>query len=88
MFDSGARDMFFTKLNKSLPVEVRDNSDSFKKLEFYLQVYFFAVKKQSQHNDHASVQYFVNYLETRGEELSKTTELLPYFALPYMPRPA
>jgi hypothetical protein len=69
LFDSGARDMFFAKLNKNIPSDVRANNDSFKKLEFYLQVYFFAVKKQSQYNDHTA------------------TELLPFFALPYMPKP-
>lgn len=87
MFDSGTRDLFFTKLNKCVPAPVRDTNDHYKKLEFYLQVYFFAVKRTGS-TDQASLQHFVNYLDTRGQELSQTTELLPYFALPYMPRPA
>ena len=49
-------------------------------------MYFFAVKRPSGDNTTAH-QHFVAYLESRGEELSKTTELLPFFALHYMPRP-
>lgn len=86
LFDAGSRDLFFGRLSKSLPASVRDNNDRFKKLEFYLHVYFFAVKRAGA--DSASLQHFVGYLDTRGQELSQTTELLPYFALPYMPRPA
>jgi hypothetical protein len=33
------------------------------------------------------MQAYKEYLETRGTELSKTAEFLPYYALPYVSNP-
>lgn len=30
---------------------------------------------------------FKNYLDTKGADLSKTSEFLPFYALPYIPNP-
>lgn len=34
------------------------------------------------------IEFFRKYLESKGSELSKTTELLPFYALPYVDNPA
>ena len=33
------------------------------------------------------MEYFKEYLDTRGAELSKTSEFLHYYALPYISKP-
>jgi len=37
--------------------------------------------------DRPSADAFKKYLDTRGADLSETSEFLPYFALPFMPKP-
>lgn len=34
------------------------------------------------------MEYFRQYLDSKGSELSKTTELLSFYALPYIPKPS
>jgi hypothetical protein len=37
--------------------------------------------------DKESVAAFKNFLDTRGFDLSKTNEVLPFYALPYVKSP-
>ncbi len=60
-FDAGSRDLFFAKIAKVVPPDVRQGSEAFRKLEFYLHVYFFAVKRPPGDNSTAH-QHFVTYL--------------------------
>ena len=62
-----------------------------KKLEFYLRVYFVIylshpcnrrpVSQQELKKEQAD---FKQYLDTRGAELSRTSEFLAFYALPYI----
>lgn len=67
-------------------------SDYVKKLEFYLQVYFLVYSMhpnlgKSKNISKAAIEKFRTYLDTKGTDLSKTTELIPFFALPYIKNP-
>jgi hypothetical protein len=64
-FDAGSRDLFFARIGKMVPSDIREGSEAFRKLEFYLHVYFFAVKRPVGDNA-AAHQHFVAYLESRG----------------------
>lgn len=43
--------------------------------------------RRGQQVDKGEMEHFKHYLETKGADLSKTTEFLPYYALPYMTKP-
>ena len=65
-----------------------------KKLEFYLRIYFVIFvnhpyssqqKKAVSEKDLKKEQFdFKMYLDTRGAELSRTSEFLAFYALPYI----
>lgn len=67
-----------------------------KKLEFYLRIYF-VVYIYHPHNQNFRVRSekelkkeqmeFKNYLDTKGAELSRTSEFLAFYALPYIQNP-
>lgn len=63
-------------------------------LEFYLQIYFLIYEihplsaQKKERIDNERVEYFRQYLDSKGSELSKTTELLSFYALPYIPKPS
>ncbi|CAD8075828.1 unnamed protein product [Paramecium sonneborni] len=90
-FDRGERDKFFESWSRYIPISQRQDHDSWK-LEFYIQIYFFiypihpVFKKKSQ-IDKYSINQFKNYLDTKGCDLSKTNEVLPFYALPYVKNP-
>ncbi|CAD8138595.1 unnamed protein product [Paramecium octaurelia] len=92
-FDKGQYEMFFMLWNKYLPYNLRMKDDDAKKLEFYIQIYFLIYEihpktgKKGGVISKAALHYFKTYLDTKGQELSKTTEFLPYYALPYVQRP-
>ena len=66
-----------------------------RKLEFYANVYFaiYPIHPQSKvrptGEQYAKEQEkFKHYLDTQGADLSKTSEFLPFYALPYIQNPA
>ena len=80
---------------------VRDSDIVAQKIEFYLNIYFaispLLKRRQKgrgplpadlQRAVEVSMAGFRTFLETRGAELSRTPEFLPYYALPYVPQPA
>lgn len=91
-FETGNRDSFYEKWNSFIPVNIRFEDINCCKLEFYLQIYFLIYPihplfKKSQFLDKNTVAKFKKYLETKGSELSKTNEFLPFYALPYIQKP-
>jgi hypothetical protein len=101
-FDSGSKDNFFLAWNKLVPRELRDKDFKTKRLEFYLRIYFviFTFHPQSQkagtkqkselvkEKELKKAQAdFKTYLDTAGSDLSKTSEFLAFYALPYIPDP-
>jgi len=79
---------------------MRKKDFSYKKLEFYLQIYFVVfikhpnivrtgdVDKISPDIEFKQGQLdFKKYLDSKGTELSKANEFLAYYALPYIPNP-
>ena len=72
----------------------------YKKLEFYIQIYFVVYIKHphlmrgnlDQHQEDQAFseaqQEFKMYLDSKGSELSKANEFLAYYAIPYIPNPS
>ncbi|CAD8146486.1 unnamed protein product [Paramecium octaurelia] len=90
-FDRGERDKFFESWSRYIPISQRQDHDSWK-LEFYIQIYFFIypihpVFKKKGQIDKYSIYQLKNYLDNKGEDLSKTNEVLPFYALPYVKNP-
>ena len=56
-----------------------------KKLEFYMQLYFFVEAVRNSQSD--KMQVFKSYLESRGSDLAKSNEFLHFYALPYIKKP-
>ena len=91
-FENGERDVFYEKWNSFVPINLRFEDLNCCKLEFYLQIYFLIYPihplfKKSQFVDKNTLAKYKKYLETKGSELSKTNEFLPYYALPYIQKP-
>ncbi|CAK69019.1 unnamed protein product (macronuclear) [Paramecium tetraurelia] len=90
-FDKGERDKFLESWSRYIPISQRQEHDSWK-LEFYIQIYFFiypihpVFKKKGQINKY-SINQLKNYLDNKGADLSKTNEVLPFYALPYVKNP-
>ena len=91
-FDLGKRDHFFISWNRFAPIHLRTGDLKCQKLEFYLHIYFAiypalegtgAHQRQLQHE----LAAFKHFLDTKGSELSQTSEFLPYYALPYVANP-
>jgi LisH domain-containing protein ARMC9 len=65
------------------------------KLEFYLRIYFavypsFMSQNSQQQNEkdlRRELAYFKDFLDSAGSYLSKTSEFLQYYALPYVDNP-
>jgi hypothetical protein len=66
------------------------------KLEFYIHIFFalfpafLGANNNRQQNDKElkrTLTQFKEYLDTKGAELSKTSEFLEYYALPYVDNP-
>ncbi|KAG8184950.1 hypothetical protein JTE90_011082 [Oedothorax gibbosus] len=92
-FDNGRRTEFFSEWETHLNPEVRESSLFCQKLEFRLQIHFAVLPMRKV--DHwckeeveEAMLHFHYYLESRGSALSDCSELLPYYALPYVPRPS
>ncbi|XP_032821750.1 lisH domain-containing protein ARMC9 isoform X2 [Petromyzon marinus] len=93
-FDQGERTEFFVLWGENIPGTLCDSDPTAQKLEFYLQIHFaiypiqHAVGKPDSAMVEASMTEFKTFLETRGSALSQTTEFLPFYALPFVPKPA
>ena len=75
--------------------EASQQSDT-KNLEFFVRVYFTiypchqingrqALKETNNQRYKKNMEEFKDYLEQQGAKYSKSEEILPYFALPYIP---
>ena len=98
-FDQGAKEEFFRawKALTEPAGELMANNFSAKKLEFNLRIYFVifihhphnsAQKRQKSEKELKKEQNdFKLYLDTKGAELSRTSEFLAFYALPYIQNP-
>ncbi|CAD8158225.1 unnamed protein product [Paramecium octaurelia] len=90
-FDRGERDKFLESWSRYIPNQQRQYQD-FWKLEFYIQIYFLIypihpVFMKKGVIDKNSINQFKQYLDSKGGDLSKTNEVLPFYALPYVKNP-
>ena len=93
-FDRGQREQFFILWNRYIPLNMRQKDLVCYKLIFYCHIYF-AVFPLHPNNSRGpnekdlrrEMKEFKNYLETKGADLSKTSEFLPFYALPYINNP-
>ena len=99
-FDNGSKQEFFQVWDKLVPSSLKESDYDCKKLEFHLHIYFvvFVVhpcnKARLQQSQGAlekelkrEQSEFKLFLDTKGADLSKTSEFLAYYALPYIPNP-
>ena len=61
-------------------------------MEFYIHIYFaiypaLAESGQNERDLKRELTAFKVFLDTKGSELSQTSEFLPYYALPYVQNP-
>lgn len=78
-----------------MPLSLRQNDVICQKLEFYLHIYFAIFPVHPNNPQGANNQKelmkelsaFKNFLDTKGAELSKTSEFLQFYALPYVQNP-
>ncbi|KAJ3128065.1 pH-response regulator protein palA/rim20 [Nowakowskiella sp. JEL0407] len=94
-FREGDRSGFFELWDTHFPMTTRMNDPLFQKLEFILSIYFAVFPIHSHVSEtfasriklSSSMDQFKTFLETRGAQLSKTTQFLSFYALPYVPDP-
>ena len=95
-FKAGKYEDFFKMWNRFIPIGIRENDIKAVKLDFYIHIYFTIftlhpiTKKSSvgvQKEFKKRKEWFRNYLDTKGKDLSQTSEFLAYYALPYIPNP-
>ncbi len=70
-FEKGIIGEFFSIWNRIIPVSLRYKDEKTAKLEFYLHVYFAIYNihplfKKSQNIDKNNMNYFKNYIDTKG----------------------
>jgi len=83
-FNKGNREAFFILWNRHVPIMLRQEDLLTQKLEFYLQIYFSVypafmgnVGQQQRERDlKRELENFKFYLDTRGQDLSRTSEFL------------
>nr|CAB3223157.1 lisH domain-containing protein ARMC9 [Phallusia mammillata] len=91
-FDSGNYSSFWSLWEENVPGDIRSQDHTCQRLEFYIQIHFAVYpirvgSTQSASNLENAMTNFKKYLETKGSELSQTTEFLPFYALPFVPNP-
>ncbi|XP_074859915.1 lisH domain-containing protein ARMC9 isoform X2 [Carettochelys insculpta] len=92
-FEDGDQKVFFELWEEHISSSLRDNESLAQKLEFYLHIHFaiYLLKHSGGKPDKADfderISCFKTYLETKGAALSQTTEFLPFYALPFVPKP-
>ncbi|MCQ2819755.1 MAG: hypothetical protein MJ252_21025 [archaeon] len=95
IFSSGKKSEFFKHWNRIIPSHIKSKDPQLGKLEFYLEIYFAifpildkkVVTKDNLRELKGNMEEFKKFLEKKEVELSKTTEFLAYYALPYVPNP-
>ncbi|CAD8145284.1 unnamed protein product [Paramecium octaurelia] len=90
-FDRGEREKFLESWSRYIPIQQRQDHESWK-LEFFVQIFFLIypihpVFKKKGVMDKNSINQFKQYLDSKGGDLSKTNEALPFYALPYVKNP-
>jgi len=91
-FDLGKREHYFISWNRFVPLQLRASDLKCQKLEFYLHIYFAIYPALpgsggSERDLKRELAAFKVFLDTKGSELSQTSEFLPYYALPYVQNP-
>ena len=94
-FDSGNKIEFFKQWKRVIPNHMKLIEPTLCKLDFYLEIYFAlypimgnkVMNQKAQTELKQNMEDFKKYLEQKEIELSKTTEFLAYYALPYIPNP-
>ena len=93
-FSLGRKIDFFKIWNRIIPNHIRLREPPIQKIEFYIQVYFAiypSLYRDSKINCNKTIQESMNefkiFLEKKEYEISKTTEFLSYYALPYVNNP-
>eukprot|EP00051_Salpingoeca_urceolata_P015823 m.207063 g.207063 ORF g.207063 m.207063 type:complete len:831 (-) comp18511_c0_seq4:168-2660(-) len=90
--EEGNFDEFYELWNTNVPQGIRESDATCLKLEFYTQI-FFAIQpfhprySMLELSPEVTLPRFRSFLETKGAALSKTTEFLPFYALPFVPDP-
>ena len=99
IFDGGRREEFEIAWKRFIPFHIRTEEKQCLKLEFYIMIYFAVfpihpcnsnvfINQPSLNDLSLEMSAFKEFLETRGSNLSKTSEFLPYYALPYIKHPS
>jgi hypothetical protein len=96
----GNKQDFFGVWDKLVPQKIKDTDYDCKKLEFNLHIYFVVYVMHPYNKSRLSQPAgslerqlkqeqaeFKMFLDTKGADLSKTSEFLAYYALPYIPNP-
>ena len=94
-FESGNKIEFFKQWKRLIPNHMKLIEPTLCKLDFYLEIYFALfpimgnkpINQKAQTELKQNMEDFKKYLEQKEIELSKTTEFLAYYALPYIPNP-
>ena len=94
-FESGNKVEFFKQWKRLIPNHMKLTEPTLCKLDFNLEIYFALfpimgnkpVNQKAQSELRQNMEDFKKYLEKKEIELSKTTEFLAYYALPYIPNP-
>lgn len=93
-FEQGKREHFFISWNRFVPLGHRANDLKCQKLEFYVHIYFAIYPALPENEGRVGdgdlareLSAFKVFLDTKGSELSQTSEFLPYYALPYVQNP-
>ena len=95
LLQRGNKGDFFKQWNRTIPNHIRMREQSLEKIEFYLQIYFAIFpllynannKKTERTASKASMEEFKQFLEKKQSDISRSSEFLPYYALPYIPNP-
>ena len=94
-FESGNKVEFFKQWKRLIPNHMKLIEPTLCKLDYYLEIYFALfpimgnkpITQKAQIELKQNMEDFKKYLEQKEIELSKTTEFLAYYALPYIPNP-
>ena len=95
-FNQGNKIEFFQQWNRMIPNHMKLNEPAINRLDFFLEIYFAIypilgeknnITPQIQQKLKQNMEDFKKYLDNKQIELSKTTEFLAYYALPYVPDP-
>ena len=92
-FDEGRCGQFFSLWTRGVPAHVRHQSLDAHRAEFYLRVYFAVypshpavpADKRAAVSADGAMGTLREWLATTGAHLAKTSEFVPYYALPYVP---